>query len=422
MRSASVSAAGRALRRPRIIVTLMLRQFLKRFWMPPRAHGDVRHERQVSHVELFYDLVFVVVIARAAHVLARDVTWGGVAAFAVVFTMVWILWLNGTLYYELHGREDGRTRSFVFIQMILVAILAVFTEGADVAYGRQFALVYALLLAVTTLFWWDVQRFSERKYLSQSRRYIAFMVFGFVMVGGSVFAPEDWRLWIWAAFAVTWLALVLRSVMGRRPKAEVVTVPTESLVERFDLFTILVLGEVVSGVVIGLAGSDAVTTGIVTAVFGMVLGFSFWWLYFDFVGSRKPVTNPRSFGAWIGGHLPISLAIVAAGAAVVSLVEFSGEPQTPGPTAWLLAGAVSLFLVSLVGVSLALAHGLTDRKGFRVVSATLIAAAVTVLAVAALRPVAWLFALLLVLIASIGWVIAAVRSVDHGTDPSPDGP
>jgi low temperature requirement protein LtrA len=399
----------------------MLRQFWKRFWMPPREHGDVRHERQVSHVELFYDLVFVVVVARAAHVLASDVTWGGVAAFAVVFGMVWILWLNGTLYYELHGREDGRTRTFVFIEMILVAILAVLTEGADGAYGREFAIVYALLLGVTTLFWWDVQRFSNTKYLAQARRYVAFMLFGLVMVGGSIAAPADWRLWIWAAYAVTWLALVLRSVMRKRPKKEIVTVPTEALVERFDLFTILVLGQVVSGVVIGLAGSETVTTGIVTAVVGMVLGFAFWWLYFDFAGGRLPDKDPRIFGAWLGAHLPISAAIVAAGAAVVSLVEFAEEPHTPAPTAWLLAGAMSLFLVSLVGLSAVLAHGLEDRKGFRVVSATLLAAAVAVLGVAAVQPIAWLFALLLVLIASIGWVMGAVRSVDQGTDPAPDG-
>ena len=32
--------------------------------------------------------------------------------------------------YELHGREDGRTRSFVFVQMLLLALLAVFIADA----------------------------------------------------------------------------------------------------------------------------------------------------------------------------------------------------------------------------------------------------------------------------------------------------
>lgn len=44
---------------------------------------------------------------------------------------------------------------------------------------------------------------------------------------------------------------------------------------------------------------------------------------------------------------------------------------------------MSLFLVSVVGVSAALAHGMEDRKGFRVVSVTLLVAAVAVLALAA---------------------------------------
>ena len=400
----------------------MLRQFWKRFWMPPRAHGEVRHERRVSYAELFYDLVFVVVVARAAHALAHHVTWDGVGAFVVVFAMVWILWLNGTLYYELHGREDGRTRTFVFLEMILLSILAVFTEGAAGHYGREFATVYALLLAVVTLFWWRVQRFDDPKYLPQARRYVAFMLVGLAIVGGSVFAPEAWRLAMWAAFAVIWLALTLATFMRRRPVDQVATVPTESVVERFDLFTILVLGEVVSGVVIGLSGAELATTGIVAAVFGMLLAFAFWWLYFDFVSHHIPANEPRVFGAWIGWHLPIAAAIVAAGAAVVSLVEHAGEPQTPAPTAWLLAGATSLFLVSLVGVSETLPHTKAENRGFPVVSATLIVAAVAVLAVAVIRPVAWLFALLLVLIASIGWVVAAVRSVAQGTAPSPDGP
>ena len=84
----------------------------------------------------------------------------------------------------------------------------------------------------------------------------------------------------------------------------VATVPTESLVERFDLFTILVLGEVVAGVVAGLSGSETATVAIVTAVVGMVLAFAFWWLYFDFVARRVPSADPRVFGLWMTSTCP----------------------------------------------------------------------------------------------------------------------
>ncbi len=47
------------------------------------------------------------VIAQAAGRLSEDVSVGRVVEFAVVFGLIWIAWVNGTLYLELHGREDG---------------------------------------------------------------------------------------------------------------------------------------------------------------------------------------------------------------------------------------------------------------------------------------------------------------------------
>jgi low temperature requirement protein LtrA len=54
----------------------------------------------------------------------------GLSEFAVVFALIWIAWINGSLYLELHGREDGPTRSIVFVQMGIVVLLAVFTADA----------------------------------------------------------------------------------------------------------------------------------------------------------------------------------------------------------------------------------------------------------------------------------------------------
>ena len=104
--------------------------FHRHFWQPPRAHGDVIVGREVSFLELFYDLVYVVVISQAAHHLAGDVTWAGVGRFAVVFGLIWLAWINGAVYHDLHGRAEGRTRSYVFLQMGVLALLAVFTAGA----------------------------------------------------------------------------------------------------------------------------------------------------------------------------------------------------------------------------------------------------------------------------------------------------
>jgi low temperature requirement protein LtrA len=62
------------------------------FWRPPRAHGEIDPERSVSYLELFYDLVYVVVIAQAAHHLAdvyRPLTRVMAGAMALALIVGW---------------------------------------------------------------------------------------------------------------------------------------------------------------------------------------------------------------------------------------------------------------------------------------------------------------------------------------------
>ena len=80
-------------------------------WQPPRPHGEAPRERVVGPLELFYDLVVVVLVAQAAHHLAGDLTWSGLGEFTAIFTLVWIAWANGSLHHELHGHDDARARS-----------------------------------------------------------------------------------------------------------------------------------------------------------------------------------------------------------------------------------------------------------------------------------------------------------------------
>jgi len=117
--------------------------FRRWFWRPPRPHGETIAGRTVSFLELFYDLVYVAVIAQAAHHLAEHVSTRGFAEFATVFTLIWIAGVNGSLYIEIHGRDDGRTRIIVFTQMDVLALLAVFTADAADGSGPAFAIVYA---------------------------------------------------------------------------------------------------------------------------------------------------------------------------------------------------------------------------------------------------------------------------------------
>ena len=97
-----------------------------RLWQPPGRFEDRPTERRISFLELFFDLVFVVVVAQLSHRLAEHPTWEGVGWFVFLFFAVWSSWTNGTLYYDLHGTNDVSVRVFTFAQMLAVAMMGVY--------------------------------------------------------------------------------------------------------------------------------------------------------------------------------------------------------------------------------------------------------------------------------------------------------
>ena len=386
-------------------------KFRAQFWQPPRAHGDVIEDRTVSFLELFYDLVYVVVISRAAHTLAEHLTVRGVVEFAIVFGLIFVAWVNGTVYQDLHGRGDGRSRTFVFAQMLILSVLAVYTADAAGESGAIFAWVYTAFLVLLTWLWYSVRRQDAEEYMDLTRRYLIGMVISVVVMAFSALLPETARLVTWGLFALGWVFGNL--LFGRlQERSGVAASESGSLVERFGLFTIIVLGEVVVGVVTGLSEANRSFGSLATGIVGLMIGFSFWWTYFDFVGGRRPRLDSRAFMSWATGHLPVYLAIAASGAAMVGLIEHSGDSRAPVGAAWLLSGSVALGLVGLVGLMRTLADYERFSSIYRPLTQAMFASGAVALLIGWARPAPWLLALLLVLTMSAVWVTAIYHAMN----------
>lgn len=389
-----------------------LRRFKRWFWRPPRAHGETIPDRTVSFLELLYDLVYVAVIAQAARHLAERVSVRESGEFAVVFALIWIAWINGSMYLELHGREDGRTRTVVFVQMGILALLAVFAADATESRGRAFALVYATFLVVMVCLWYTVRLQDRRdrpEFLVVTGRYLIGMVVSVAVIFASAFLPVAPRLFVWAGFAVGWIVGMLAVGWYGRGTLNLGVTPTDSLVERLGLFTIIVLGEVVFSVVSGLSFAEQDAMTITTGMIALVLGFGFWWIYFDFVGRRLPRNHGGALANWILSHLPITLSIAAGGAAMVSLIGHAHDARTPARTAWLLAGAVAVALLAQAIAARALVDAERLAVVYRPLTVILVGGAAAAGVVGWIRPAPWLLALLLVAILLMLWILAVSR-------------
>ena len=381
------------------------------FLAPPRPHGEIVTDRTVGFLELFYDLVYVVLIAQAAHTLAAHISWQALGEFSVVFGLIWMAWVNGTLFHELHGREDGRNRTLIFAQMLLLCVLGTYVGHAADSDGAEFAAVFALLLFLLAWQWFTVVRRDSAQYRRISLPFTISVIVSAVIMGASVFAPAPNRILIWALFLVAWI--VWSSVLFSRDRATS-TIPTESVVERFGLFTIIVLGEVVVGVVEGLSEADRGIPATATAALALTIGFGLWWNYFDSVGRRLPGTGSR-YVLWLFGHLPATLAIAAAGAAMVSLIEHAGEAQTPVATSWLLAGSVAAALLSIILVARSLVKAREVPGVYRPLPLVLGAGALLVLLAGWGAPAPWMLALSIVAVLSAGWLLMFALAARAGT-------
>ena len=387
-------------------------------WQPPRPHGEQPAERVVGPLELFYDLAVVVLVAQAAHRLASHLTWPGFGEFAAVFTLVWIAWANGSLHHELHGHEDARARSTFLLQILLLAAMGAFIPQADGDRGAAFAIAAAVLFSVLAVLWLLAARGDRPEYRRPSRLFVAGTAACAVLLAVTAALPASARVQAWGVLDVAYLigfATVL--VISDVSPAPGVTV-TEALTERFGAFIIIVLGETLTGVVAGLSSRPVSALTLAVGLVAVVVGFGAWWTYFDFAGQRQSRTERPAIVQWILGHLPLTAAVAAMGAAMVSLVDHAHDGRTPAATAWVLCAGTAVVLVTTMLLAASLPGWKDDRALYRPLARTSIAAAVGCLVLGAVRPAPLLLVLGLVVLLSIPWGQAVWHRLGSEAEPS----
>ncbi len=385
-------------------------------WQPPRSHGEQPRERVVGPLELFYDLAVVVLVAQAAHHLAGHLTWPGLGEFAVVFTLVWIAWANGSLHHELHGHDDARARNTFLLQILGLVALGAFIPQAGGAHGAAFAAAAGALFAVLAVLWLLAARGDRPGYRRSSRMFVAGTGGCAILLAATAFLPGSIRVAAWGVIDVAYLAGFAALILTATPVVAAALTITDALIERFGLLIIIVLGETLTGVVHGLASKPISAMTLSVGLIAVVVGFGAWWTYFDFAGHRHLGQKRTASLTWILGHLPLTAAIAAMGAAMISLVRDAHFGRTPVATAWLLCGgtAVVLSATMLIATSLRaweLEHGL-----YRSLARTCAVTAALCLGLAVVRPAPLVLGLALVVLLSIPWILAVVLRL-NGSGP-----
>ncbi|MGH8870818.1 MAG: low temperature requirement protein A [Acidimicrobiia bacterium] len=354
----------------------------RRLWQPPARYEDRLTDRRVTFLELFFDLVFVVIVARLAHHLAEHPDWEGVGWFVFLFYAMWSCWVNGTMYYDLHGTDDVSVRVFTFAQMLAVAVMGVYVGDIPGSGAPGFALAYAGNVGVLVVIWYRTG-LHDPSHRPASNPYSAAYLVSALLFVASVFVDAPGRYWMWAlGLVVQVMGQVIAFSRWTPPKSqpgEAVIAVTPSLVERLGLFVIIVLGEVIVGAITGMADIEVLgTDGIVIGLLGVLVAIGLWWIYFDLVSHHPPIS--RRTQVWANLHFPLVAAVAAGGAGVLNTVEHAAE-ALPDAVRWLLVGALAAAMLTVSALTHTLAARRAQPLDYRTAEAAMYASVVLVLGV-----------------------------------------
>ncbi len=272
-------------------------------------------EHRVSWMELFYDLVYVIVIARLAHL----VTYGhdghiGISEFFIfiaLFIPVWWAWTGHTLYATRFYDDSVIDRLISLSQMFLVTLMTLFITDAFHGQGQMFAIIYAAIRGLLVVMYLRVY-FSNKDHRPVSSRLAAGFSIGALFWLVSAFLPGVWMYSFWLIGLLIDFITPLRC----RHLLRQVSVHKHHLPERFGLLVIILLGESVASLISALDSQDLNLVIITTALLGFISLSAIWWHYFEVI---ERVVIDRELGAAhliIYGHLPIFIGLALFASAI----------------------------------------------------------------------------------------------------------
>jgi low temperature requirement protein LtrA len=346
--------------------------------MLPRPRDEPH--RASTPLELLFDLCFVVAVAQAGSSLHHAISEGyavtAISGYAMAFFSIWWAWMNVTWFASAYDTDDVLYRLATFVEIAGALILAAGIPRAFETFDYGVVTLGYVIVRLALVAQWLRAGRADPGSRPCTMRYaigVALAQLGWVLL---LTLPPRW----YPVGAVVMVAVEVAVPVWAERAAPTPWHPSH-IVERFGLFTLIVLGESVLAASLALqAALDAGQVSsqlVLVGVSGLVIVFAMWWVYFEQL-APKLLTDRRTPFIWGYGHLLIFSSAAAVGAGLAAAVDFhTGHSQLSAQGA---AAAVAV-PVAVYLLSVWVLHVRPHRRG-RLLEAAFPATAVLVLAAA----------------------------------------
>ena len=255
------------------------------WWGAPKKFSAQHKERKVSWLELFYDLVYVIAIAKITSHFSAHVDIPGFIDYIFFFSIIFWGWLNGSLYHDLHESEGLRTKLMTLWQMLIVAALVITIDSNPdkVIFNVTIALM-AMQLFITYL-WWSIG-YYDKAHKRLNLPYTVLYLGSFLLMFISLNLDHHYlRIVLFASLVLNILPPFVSAKVLKRKNVALNLSSTMS--ERLGLFAIIMFGEVMSGIINGIGQFHEFTLSI-WLDFGISVSivFALWWIFFTLISDR----------------------------------------------------------------------------------------------------------------------------------------
>jgi low temperature requirement protein LtrA len=326
---------------------------MARILAPVRARPTEYSRRKVTWLELFFDLIFAAAIAQVAEPLRHEYSLAALVRLTPLLALIWWAWTGHTFFSTRFDIDDGMQRGMTFLQIFAVAVMAANAkEALDSRSSAGFAAAYAAVRLVLVAQYLRARHVTHARGLT--RRYIAGHGTAAALWLSSALVSVPARFWVWTvAFSIDlgtpWFA-VSHSIKAPPDAAHVP--------ERFGLFTLILLGESVVAVMLGIESHDDwPAQAALSAVLGMGVPFLICWWYFDRAADSEQRVRTRRdairFHVWSYAHFPLCLGIVVLGVGIQRVVAAAAHSAVSQPERLILMGAAATVAIAMTTITLA---------------------------------------------------------------------
>lgn len=293
-------------------------------WRLPKHHLDHQDAHDHVHwVELFYDLIHVVIIFLLGNYLSDHLNLNGFLTFAGMFIAMWFAWADSSVFNSLYVSTDVKHRLIMSGQIVTAMMMAASIPHITDKGWMYFALAYGLNRMITAFLYHRTNRLGVEASRLAHRVSRNFFVLAIVFAI-SAFLPAPFNYGLFA------MGVVVIQFLYMLPKVGVLDnqrfLPRLGhMAERFALLLLIVVGEGFFKLVVTLSEKGVYKLDpevLFNFIFGGVAVFVQCWIYFDFVGNGKPKNQHKwTLVNWWLGHLFLMLSAVMIGVALAGEVK-----------------------------------------------------------------------------------------------------